>query len=150
MRLFVSGFYVSVVVTRWWQQFSNIPWPDRTMMLVASNVHGSDHRGRLIRRTLMRYLSLAEVLTYRSISTSVFKRFPTMQHVIEAGMETLITTWCVSLSNQNTVVYSLTAYKYSMNHPVAIFLTWAVSLDSQVHVSFLDFHNLIISDWFSK
>ena len=24
---FVLGFYVSVVITRWWQQFESIPWP---------------------------------------------------------------------------------------------------------------------------
>ena len=26
---FVLGFYVSIVITRWWNQFVNIPWPDR-------------------------------------------------------------------------------------------------------------------------
>ena len=74
-----------MVVGRWWQQFMYLPWPDKLMVMITSNVHGSDHRGRLIRRTLVRYLSLAEVLTYRSISTAVYKRFPTMQHVIDAG-----------------------------------------------------------------
>ena len=24
---FVLGFYVSIVITRWWQQFESIPWP---------------------------------------------------------------------------------------------------------------------------
>ena len=24
---FILGFYVSIVVGRWWQQFMNIPWP---------------------------------------------------------------------------------------------------------------------------
>lgn len=26
---FVLGFYVTMVVGRWWQQFINVPWPDR-------------------------------------------------------------------------------------------------------------------------
>ena len=26
---FVLGFYVTIVVQRWWQQFKNVPWPDR-------------------------------------------------------------------------------------------------------------------------
>nr|XP_039254757.1 uncharacterized protein LOC120331695 isoform X1 [Styela clava] len=85
---FVLGFYVSMVVGRWWQQYLNIPWPDRLMMVISANVHGPDYRGRLIRRTLVRYLSLMQVLTYRSISTAVFKRFPTIQHVIDAGFMT--------------------------------------------------------------
>ena len=27
---FVLGFYVSIVITRWWSQYVNIPWPDRS------------------------------------------------------------------------------------------------------------------------
>ena len=30
---FVLGFYVSIVITRWWNQFVNIPWPDRYAIL---------------------------------------------------------------------------------------------------------------------
>lgn len=26
---FVLGFYISLIVTRWWTQFTNVPWPDR-------------------------------------------------------------------------------------------------------------------------
>ena len=26
---FVLGFYVTFIVQRWWQQFTNVPWPDR-------------------------------------------------------------------------------------------------------------------------
>ena len=26
---FVLGFYVSIVITRWWQQFESIPWPGK-------------------------------------------------------------------------------------------------------------------------
>jgi len=57
----LSGFYVSIVVGRWWSQFEMLPFPDRVMMIVGANVHGTDDRGRLIRRTLLRYLNLAQV-----------------------------------------------------------------------------------------
>lgn len=79
------GFYVTLVVTRWWSQYTSLPMPDRLMCAIAGSVHGRDERGRLLRRTLMRYGSLAGVLILRSVSTAVFKRFPTMDHVVEAG-----------------------------------------------------------------
>ncbi|XP_030618881.1 bestrophin-3 isoform X2 [Delphinapterus leucas] len=85
---FVLGFYVTLVVNRWWNQFVNLPWPDRLMFLVSSSVHGSDEHGRLLRRTLMRYVNLTSLLIFRSVSTAVYKRFPTMDHVVEAGFMT--------------------------------------------------------------
>ncbi|XP_018431841.1 PREDICTED: bestrophin-3 [Nanorana parkeri] len=85
---FVLGFYVTLVVNRWWNQFVNLPWPDRLMLLISSNVHGRDEHGRLLRRTLMRYVNLTSLLIFRSVSTAVYKRFPTMDHVVEAGFMT--------------------------------------------------------------
>ncbi|XP_055952202.1 bestrophin-2-like [Argiope bruennichi] len=85
---FVLGFYVSIVVGRWWQQYLAIPWPDKVSMLIAAYVHGSDERGKMIRRTLARYLNLLSVLTFQSVSTSVKKRFPTLDHVEESGLMT--------------------------------------------------------------
>ncbi|XP_037701646.1 bestrophin-3 [Choloepus didactylus] len=85
---FVLGFYVTLVVNRWWNQFVNLPWPDRLMFLISSSVHGSDEYGRLLRRTLMRYVNLMSLLIFRSVSTAVYKRFPTMDHVVEAGFMT--------------------------------------------------------------
>ncbi|XP_066580081.1 bestrophin-3 [Amia ocellicauda] len=85
---FVLGFYVTLVVNRWWNQFVNLPWPDRLMMLISSCVQGRDEQGRLLRRTLMRYVNLTSLLIFRSVSTAVCKRFPTMDHVVEAGFMT--------------------------------------------------------------
>ncbi|KAM9302446.1 bestrophin-1 [Gastrophryne carolinensis] len=85
---FVLGFYVTLVVSRWWAQYESIPWLDRIMCLVSSNVHGTDERGRMLRRTLMRYASLSGVLILRSVSTAAYKRFPTLQHVVNAGFMT--------------------------------------------------------------
>lgn len=81
-----AGFYVTLVVNRWWNQFVNLPWPDRLMFLISSTVHGSDEHGRLLRRTLMRYVNLTSLLIFRSVSTAVYKRFPTMDHVVEADI----------------------------------------------------------------
>ncbi|KAM6287971.1 bestrophin-3 isoform 1-T1 [Spheniscus humboldti] len=85
---FVLGFYVTLVVNRWWNQFVNLPWPDRLMFLISSCVQGRDEHGRLLRRTLMRYVNLTSLLIFRSVSTAVYKRFPTMDHVVGAGFMT--------------------------------------------------------------
>lgn len=81
----LPGFYVTLVVSRWWGQFENVPWPDRLAALVGGHVRGTDESARLTRRTLMRYANLSGVLIYRSVSTAVYKRFPTMEHLVQAG-----------------------------------------------------------------
>ncbi|XP_050972577.1 bestrophin-2 [Labeo rohita] len=85
---FVLGFYVTLIVNRWWNQYTSIPLPDRIMCTLSGGVQGGDEHGRLLRRTLMRYASLSALLILRSVSTAVFKRFPTMDHVVEAGFMT--------------------------------------------------------------
>nr|XP_056717629.1 bestrophin-2 [Euleptes europaea] len=85
---FVLGFYVTLVVNRWWSQYTCMPMPDPLMCVISGTVQGGDDRGRLYRRTLMRYSSLSAVLILRSVSTAVFKRFPTIDHVVEAGFMT--------------------------------------------------------------
>ncbi|XP_076001789.1 bestrophin-2a [Genypterus blacodes] len=85
---FVLGFYVTLVVNRWWSQYTSIPLPDRLMCILSGGLQGSDERGRLLRRTMMRYTSLSALLILRSVSTAVFKRFPTVDHVVEAGFMT--------------------------------------------------------------
>ncbi|XP_076847092.1 bestrophin-4 isoform X2 [Brachyhypopomus gauderio] len=83
---FVLGFYVTLVVSRWWGQFESVPWPDRLAALVGGHVRGVDEGGRLMRRSLVRYANLSGILMYRSISTAVYKRFPSMQHLVQAGL----------------------------------------------------------------
>ncbi|XP_041052582.1 bestrophin-2-like [Carcharodon carcharias] len=85
---FVLGFYVSLVVSRWWNQYQSMPWLDRLMCTISCHVQGTDEYGRMLRRTLMRYANLASILTFRSVSTAVYKRFPTTRHMVEAGFMT--------------------------------------------------------------
>lgn len=55
------------------------------MNTVILYVDGLDERGRMIRRTLMRYWNLSFVMILSSISIAVKKRFPTLDHLVEAG-----------------------------------------------------------------
>lgn len=45
-----------------------------------------DETGRLMRRNIMRYMCLAYVITLQRISLRVKKRFPTLQHLVDAGL----------------------------------------------------------------
>ena len=83
---FVLAFYVSIVVDRWWGQYLTIPWPDRLAVFVTAHLQGQDERARVMRRTIMRYMCLAYVITLHSISPPVKKRFPTFRHMTEAGV----------------------------------------------------------------
>ncbi|XP_051003021.1 LOW QUALITY PROTEIN: bestrophin-1 [Acomys russatus] len=85
---FVLGFYVTLVVSRWWSQYESLPWPDRLMSQVSGFVEGKDKQGRLLRRTLIRYVILGQVLILRSVSTAVYKRFPSLRHLVQAGFMT--------------------------------------------------------------
>ncbi|XP_054268664.1 bestrophin-3-like isoform X1 [Macrosteles quadrilineatus] len=58
------------------------------MHSLALYIGGNDIQGRMIRRTLMRYLNLSLILVLRSISSAVKRRFPTMDHLVEAGFMT--------------------------------------------------------------
>ena len=82
---FILGFYVSLVVSRFWEQLNVLPWPHGLATFVSSLVQGNDNRGRLLRRTILRYASLAYVLTMRSICFPVKKRFPSLDFVTESG-----------------------------------------------------------------
>lgn len=44
-----------------------------------------DERGRLMRRNIVRYAVLAYVITLKHVSVRVKKRFPTLQHIVDAG-----------------------------------------------------------------
>ncbi|XP_077997863.1 bestrophin-3-like isoform X2 [Glandiceps talaboti] len=85
---FVLGFYVSIIVQRWWDQFLSIPWPDKIAYDIAANVYGDDEETRILRRTMIRYINLGALLTFCTISKSVKKRFPSMDYVIDAGFMT--------------------------------------------------------------
>lgn len=37
---FVLGFYVSIVIKRWWDQYTCIPWPDSLAVLINAFLSG--------------------------------------------------------------------------------------------------------------
>ncbi|MPC41589.1 Bestrophin-1 [Portunus trituberculatus] len=41
---FVLGFYVTLVVGRWWETYRRLPWPDNTAILLATHLPGQVSR----------------------------------------------------------------------------------------------------------
>ncbi|XP_018406534.1 PREDICTED: bestrophin-4 [Cyphomyrmex costatus] len=83
---FVLGFYVSIVMTRWWNQYMTIPWPDSIAVFVSATIHGNDDRGRLMRRTIVRYVCVCLTMVLTNVAPRVKKRFPTLEHFVESGL----------------------------------------------------------------
>ncbi|XP_030384427.1 bestrophin-4 [Scaptodrosophila lebanonensis] len=115
---FVLGFYVSIVMTRWWAQYITIPWPDSVAILVSAHIQGNDDRARAMRRTVMRYICLCQVIVFTLISPRVKKRFPTYNQIIEAGL---------LLENEKIIIEALdAAFPHYPKHWMPI--VWAASI----------------------
>ena len=85
---FLLGFYVSLVVKRWWEQYCYLPWPDSLAFLLRGLVTGGDDQeeNKIIRRTVVRYLLLSYVLCIRRLSASLRKKFPDTKEIIKTGL----------------------------------------------------------------
>ena len=83
---FVLGFYVSLIVKRWWKQYSLLPWPDSMAMYTAGFLTGKEERQRLMRRNIIRYVLLSYCMAMRAVSFRVKKRFPDLEHLVDAGL----------------------------------------------------------------
>lgn len=46
------GFYVTLVVIRWWAQYTSILLPDQLMCFISASMHSVALHGRLLRRAL--------------------------------------------------------------------------------------------------
>ena len=88
---FLLGFYMSLVMTWWWNQFEALTWPDELAMNLSSYLPGQD-RARDIRRVVVRWFCLAKVLALRMVSHKVKKRFPSYQDIVTHGLMTA-TQW---------------------------------------------------------
>ena len=73
---FLVGFYVSQVVSRWWDQFMTLPRPNQLALMLVNFIPGSDDFHKNLRRTVIRYINLSTILVYRLVSGKVMRRFP--------------------------------------------------------------------------
>ncbi|XP_023337745.1 bestrophin-1 [Eurytemora carolleeae] len=83
---FLLGFYVSLVVKRWWEQYCKLPWPDNIASYLRGLCVSKDEKAKIIRRTVVRYTLLSYILCIRRLSVRLRKRFPTMKEVVNSGL----------------------------------------------------------------
>ncbi|CDS37650.1 bestrophin 3 [Echinococcus multilocularis] len=85
---FVLGFFVDIIVERWWDQFLNIPWPDEIAMSLGAYTLGHSERVRMQRRTIMRYVNLSFVLAVLNMCSRAKLLFPNEFSLVSAGLAT--------------------------------------------------------------
>ncbi|CAD6193218.1 unnamed protein product [Caenorhabditis auriculariae] len=83
---FLLGFFVSVIVARWWEQFNWISWPDKLMIMVGACFPGKENLA--VRQTIARWSSLQSAIAWSGISVRTKKRFPTERHLVQAKLMT--------------------------------------------------------------
>nr|VZI14485.1 unnamed protein product [Spirometra erinaceieuropaei] len=119
---FVMGFFVDLIVARWWEQFITIPWPDELVMLMAAHTHGNSKRIRHQLKTFVRYINLSFCLATRGISSRVRRRFPTEQQLVAS---TLVTQEELKVLRESAPCNKPAFY--------ALPLFWASDLLTQMH-----------------
>ncbi|KAK0409208.1 hypothetical protein QR680_004404 [Steinernema hermaphroditum] len=83
---FLLGFFVAVVVARWWEQFNWISWPDKMMLMVSACLPGRENLN--VRKTIARWSSLQAAIAWSGISVRTLKRFPTERHLVDTKLMT--------------------------------------------------------------
>lgn len=83
---FLLGFFVSGIISRWYQMYLFIPWMNQIALHVAANVNGRNEEGsRKVRLTVMRYMNLAWVLMMQLISDQIATRFLSEDDHVSVG-----------------------------------------------------------------
>ncbi|TKR86980.1 hypothetical protein L596_011469 [Steinernema carpocapsae] len=65
---FMLGFYVTKIISRWSECFVNLAFCDTFGLMIANHIDGTDFKARRIRRTIVRYVCICQLLVYRDIS----------------------------------------------------------------------------------
>ncbi|CAI5447850.1 unnamed protein product [Caenorhabditis angaria] len=85
---FMLGFFVTTVINRWMTQFANLGMIDNIALFTSMYLNGNDDRGRMLRRSIVRYCVMAQTMVFRDIHIGVRKRFPTLETMVAAGIMT--------------------------------------------------------------
>ena len=88
---FVLGFYTSIMFTRWWAQFLQVPWIDPlcqalNVSLRAERLADKDEVLQ-IKRSIIRWINLASCLVYQDCSQKIKQEsFPDLAALVRLGV----------------------------------------------------------------
>lgn len=98
---FILGLYIGLVVKRWWDQYTSLPWPDdlalhlRACITAREEKDGTDvgiggvskvERALMFRRTIIRYCLVSYILAIRRQSSRFRERFQKIDQVKLTGL----------------------------------------------------------------
>lgn len=78
---FVLGFYVNLVVGRWWDQYKLLPWPDTLALYVSAGIPGAVSTNFLILKVLLVMMehvhtySLIQMINFGKLYFQIFTYF---------------------------------------------------------------------------
>ncbi|CAP20517.2 Protein CBG23750 [Caenorhabditis briggsae] len=85
---FMLGFFVTTVINRWMTQFANLGMIDNIALFTSMYLSGNDERGRILRRSIVRFCVMSQTMVFRDIHIGVRKRFPSLETMVAAGIMT--------------------------------------------------------------
>lgn len=85
---FFLGFYVTLVIGRWWQQYLAIPWPDSLLGVLSANMRSNDENSKRIRFHIARYVLATFALYMMDISPPVRERYPSRRSLVHVDLLT--------------------------------------------------------------
>uniref|UniRef100_A0A914XNP7 Bestrophin homolog n=1 Tax=Plectus sambesii TaxID=2011161 RepID=A0A914XNP7_9BILA len=83
---FILGFFVSLVVRRWWSMYESLGSTETVATLLASYIKGSDEETITMKRNIVRYMVLTQAMVYLMISLGFRKRYPNLEALRNAGI----------------------------------------------------------------
>ncbi|KAK6751349.1 hypothetical protein RB195_002998 [Necator americanus] len=84
---FMLAFFVKIIADRWRNIFNNMGWIENCALSLTAVLKSetNDVEVRLMRRSVIRYLILSQILTFRDISMQVRRRFPHLSTIVQSG-----------------------------------------------------------------
>ncbi|KIH53687.1 hypothetical protein ANCDUO_16180 [Ancylostoma duodenale] len=82
---FMLGFFRHSSIDRWRNIFNNMGYIENIALSLSTLLRGDSKEVVLMRRTIIRYLVVSQILAFRDISMRVRRRFPNMESMVTAG-----------------------------------------------------------------